>query len=115
MDAVRVEDMGAAVVSIFNNPNEYIGKKVGLSGDRLTMNEYAAIISEVTGKTLTYNQVPANVNAKFPFPGAEDLAAMFEFYATSEFVREIPLTRKLNPATQTFRQWAESNKDTLLA
>ena len=115
MDAVRVEDMGAAVVSIFNNPNEYIGKKVGLSGDRLTMNEYAAIISEVTGKTLTYNQVPANVYAKFPFPGAEDLAAMFEFYATSEFVREIPLTRKLNPATQTFRQWAESNKDTLLA
>ena len=81
----------------------------------MSFTEYAAIVSEVTGKKLTYNQVPGEVFAKFPFPGADDMAAMFEFYTTKHFKRDIPLTRKLNPQTLTFKQWAEQNKDKLLA
>ena len=80
MDAISVADIGGAVATIFKNPDRSVGKKPGLSGDKMTMNEYAAIISEVTGKTLKYNQVPVEVFAKFPFPGADDLAVMFEFY-----------------------------------
>lgn len=100
MDAVSVDELGGVVATLFNNPGEYIGKKIGLSGDRMTLHEYAAIVSEVTGKTLKYNQVPLDVFAKFPFPIASEMATMFEYYEVGNPVRDIELTRKLNPNLQ---------------
>ncbi len=114
MDAVGITDLGPAVVSILNSPDKYIGEKIGIGGDRMTMAEYAAIISEVTGKKLTYNQVPVEVFAKFPFPGADDMAIMFEFYDVGKVNRNAAFTRTLNPNMATFRQWAEKNKDKFL-
>lgn len=92
MDAVSVNDVGGVVTTIFNNPDQYIGKKIGLSGDRMTLSEYAAIVSKVTGKTLKYNQVPLDTYAKFPFPIAPKMAAMFEYYEVGKPVRDIELT-----------------------
>ena len=114
MDGIGVEDGGPAVAAIFDKPEEYIGKKIGFSGDKLTLSEYMAIISKVTGKTVTYNEVPYEVFAKFPFPGADDIAAMFEFYDVGNPDRSIEKTRELNPSTLSFQQWAEKNKDKLL-
>ena len=114
MDTVCVADGGPAVAAIFDNPGEYIGKKVGLSGDKMTMSEYAAIVTKVTGKTLKYNEVPYDVFAKFPFPGADALAVMFEYYDVGNPDRSIEATKKLNPAALSFQQWAEQNKDKLL-
>ena len=114
MDGIGVEDAGPAVAAIFDKPEEYIGKKIGFSGDKLTLSEYMAIISKVTGKTVTYNEVPYEVFAKFPFPGADDIAAMFEFYDVGNPDRSIEKTRELNPSTLSFQQWAEKNKDKLL-
>ncbi len=114
MDAISVADLGGVVAKILNNPDKSIGKKPGLSGDKMTMSEYAAIISEVTGKTLKYNQVTGEVFARFPFPGADDLAIMFEFFEVGKPDRSTELTRKLNPKTASFREWAEKNKDKLL-
>ena len=68
----------------------------------------------MTGKTVKYNQVPVEVFAKFPFPGADDMAVMFEYYSVGHPEHDVELTRKINPNTQTFEQWAEQNKDTLL-
>lgn len=111
MYAVSVDDLGVAVVTILDNPGKYIGKKLGLSGDRMSMHEYAAIISKVTGKTLKYNQVSGDAFSQFPIPGAGEMAAMFEFYDVGKPVRDIALTRTLNPNAATFEQWAEKNKD----
>ena len=80
----------------------------------MTMAEYAAIISEVTGKKLNYNQVSTDTYAK-SFSGAEHLAVMFEFFEVRQPERDIALTHTLNPNTSNFRQWAEKNKDQLLA
>ena len=115
MDALSVADIGEIVVTVFKSADKYIGKKLNLSGDKKTMGEYAAIVSEVTGKTLTYNKVPAEVFSKFPFPGAEELAVMFEFFSSDKFTPDQELTRILNPSTTHFKQWAEKNKDKLLA
>ncbi len=112
MDGVAVADCGPAVAAIFDNPEEYIGKKIGFSGEKLTGREYAAILSKVTGKTINFNYVPPEVFAKFPFPGADDIATMFEFYDFENGPdRSVELTRKLNPAAQAFEAWARQNKD----
>ena len=111
MYGISVVDGGPAVASVFDNPAEYIGKKIGLAGDKLSGDEYVAILSKVTGKTIKFSYIPPDVFAKFPFPGAEDLAVMFEFYDQYSIDRSVELTHKLNPNTVGFEEWAEQNKD----
>ena len=113
---MSVEHLGPVVVSILKDSDNYMGKTVGICGDRMTMAEHAAIISEVTGKKLIYNQVsPDEFEAYFPYPAANGVSTMFEFFEKGEPVRDMELTRALNPDVPTFRQWAEKNKEKLLA
>ena len=111
MDAVSVADGGEVVASIFKSPDEFIGKKIGLSGDKKTFDEYLAILSKITGKTYKFNKVTTEEYAKFPFPAAGDIAAMFEFYSRGNPDRDIALTKRLNPKAQTFEEWVTKNKD----
>ena len=111
MDGVSVEDGGPAVASVFEQPDEFIGKKIGLSGDKLTPEEYMSILAKVTGKPYRFQYVPGEVYEKFPFPGADDLAAMFDFYENHNPDRDVALTRRLNPQARGFETWAKENKD----
>ncbi len=75
----------------------------------MTMTKYAAIISEATGKKLTYNQVYVEEFSKLPFPGAADIAVMFEFNDKVKLNRDAEFTRTLNPNMAKFKDWAEKN------
>ena len=113
---MSVKDLGPAVASVLKECDRYMGKTVGLCGDRMTMGEHAAIISEFTGKKLTYKQVSEEeFVCGFPYPAADCVATMFEFFEKGNPVRDMELTRVLNPKVPSFRQWAEKNKDKLLA
>ena len=114
MHVVIVAECGPVVASVFNKPEEFIGKKIGLAGTKKTLAEYMAIISKVTGKTFTHNPMSFEDFAKLPFPGAADLSAMFEFYSNYNPDRDIELTRRLNPNMLSFEEWAEMNKDKFL-
>ena len=110
IDGISVEDAGEAVASVFTNPSEFIGKKIGLSGDKLTMTEYVEILSKVTGKTIEYNQVTPDQFAQFPFPGADDAAVMFDFFSRGNPDRDCVLTQRLNPKVRRFEKWATDSK-----
>ena len=111
MDAVSVENAGAAIASIFAQPEKYTGKIIGLSGDRLTVKEYIDIVSSVTGKKIQVTSISVEDYAKLPFPGADDLAAMFHFYVKGNPDRDQELTKKLHPGTLSFKTWADNNKN----
>lgn len=116
MDGVSVEDAGPAVAAVFSKPEEFIGKKIGLSGDKLTMSEYMEIISKVTGNTWRYNQLTPEEFVKIvKFPSSEDMASMFDFYSRGNPDRDVALTHRLNPNTHTFAQWAPKHKEQLQA
>ena len=74
------------------------------------MAEYLAIMSELSGKTIKYNEVDVDEYVKFPHPLAPDFAPMFDFYARGNPSRDIALTKKLNPNALTFQEWATKNK-----
>ena len=114
MHAISVPDGGPIVAAVFSKPEEYIGKVVSISGDKLTIHEYTAIIGKVTGKTVRYQQVPVEAFAKFPFPGADDIAIMFDYFARGNPTYNVENTRKINPKTLRFEEWAEKNKEKLL-
>ena len=110
MDGVSVEDAGPAVASVFANREEFLGKKIGLSSDKIPPEQYMDIMSKVLGKTFKYQYVPVEVYEKFPFPNADDLAAMFDFYERGNPDRDIALTRRLNPKARDFETWVRDNK-----
>ncbi len=65
MEGIGVEGGGPAVASIFANPDEFIGKKIGFSGDKLTIQQYMDVVAKLTGKTIKYNQVTPDQFAQF--------------------------------------------------
>ena len=116
MDVISVADGAPIVLAVFQNPQQYLGKKVAISGSRKTIAEYTEIISKVTGKTVKYNQISFEQAANDPNnPFARDISAMFEYYSKVDTPYDEEFTRKLHPGTLTFQQWAEQNKDKFIA
>lgn len=70
-------DVGKLAASIFGK-EELIGKHVGQASIVASGDEIAEIYSKATGKTIKYNPVPWETFASFGFPGADELAQMFE-------------------------------------
>ncbi|KAM3916755.1 nmrA-like family domain-containing protein 1 [Leptodactylus fuscus] len=113
MDGISVSDLGPAVLSILKNPKEYTGKNIGLSAEKLTVAQYAEIMSKVSCKVIKDAKISPEDYAKLPFPGAEEMANMFRFYIMIPD-RDVPLTHKLNPETKNFQQWLEENKEAFI-
>ena len=109
--AMSVEDVGRIVAPIFEQPELYIGKVLKLAGDELPAAEYASAMSKQLGREVRYAHVPREVFAALGFPGAEDLADMFEFYRVHMPSRrkEIDDCRKIDPQVQSFGAWLSSN------
>ena len=51
----------------------------------------------------------------YGFPGAKDLAVMFQFFISGKCDHDIELTRKLHPGILTYEQWVEKNRDAIEA
>lgn len=117
LGAVAAEDVGGVVAEIFKRPGEFIGKTITIVGDDIPMQKYAEIMAKVTGKQVVYKYIPRETFAAFGFPGADDLASMFEMYRLcfTDRSAERDFSRKLSPSIRTFEQWARDHKDKLLA
>jgi uncharacterized protein YbjT (DUF2867 family) len=115
LPAIAVEDIGKCACGIFKRGAEFIGKKVGISGEQLTGAQLAAAMSRALGKEIRYNNVPPEVYRKFGFPGADDLGNMFQFKRDfNEYycgARDPKFTRSLNPELLTFEAWLGKYKD----
>lgn len=109
MAGIAAEDIGKCAYGIFKNPGKYIDQYVGVAGEHLTGDEMAAKLSTALGEPVAYNKVSAEVFRSFGFPGADDLGNMFQIYDEFEekvnSLRDVKLSRELNPALQDFDQW----------
>ncbi len=114
LPGIAAQDIGRCAYGIFKAGQEYVGKTVGVAGDQLTGQEMAAAFSQALGKPVRYNAVPPQAYAAFGFPGADDLANMFQFKRdfNEHFcaVMSTQTARRLHPGVQTFAQWLEANK-----
>ena len=115
LDAMSVADGAHVVVAAFQNPQDYIGKKVGLSADKKPISDYMATISSVTGKTVRYNQVSFDeYRQQVNNPMVDALAGTFEYYSYGGPSYNVEFTRRVYPGIPTFQQWAEKNKEALI-
>lgn len=114
LPGIAAEDIGKCAYAIFKKGQEYIGKTVGIAGEHLTGAQMAAALAKAIGQEVRYNDVPPEVYRTFGFPGAEDMANMFQFKRDFQQVfcgaRNPDVARSLNPALQTFETWLAHNK-----
>jgi uncharacterized protein YbjT (DUF2867 family) len=113
MDGIAAGDIGGCAYGIFREGGTYAGKHVGISGGKLTIGEYADAMSKALGRKVIYNKVSSDAYRGFGFPGAVELGNMFQFYDEQVKdvggMRDIALSKKLNPQLQSFEQWLNAN------
>jgi len=109
--ALAVEDTGGVVTAIFEKRAEFIGETVEIAGDQMPAQKIAQIMSRVLGRRITYSHIARETYAALGFPGARELAEMFEFlrFYLPNRRAEIAQCRRLYPPMQTFEPWLQAN------
>eukprot|EP00667_Euglena_gracilis_P016350 EG_transcript_17096 len=106
--------IGRCAYGILQGGREWVGRTLGVAGEHLTGREMAEALTVALGEEVTYYAVPFDDYRKLDFPGADDLGNMFQFFVECDVavrgVRDVALSRKLNPALQTFAEWLVDNK-----
>ena len=117
---IAAEDIGKVAYAIFKAGDQYVGKRVGIFGEALTIDEMGKALSKTLGVgPIQYNAVDADAYRGFGFPGADEMGNMFQVYR--DFEKEVLGARsqqeakKLNPGLQTFEQFVAKQKNAILA
>jgi uncharacterized protein YbjT (DUF2867 family) len=117
LPGIAAEDIGKCAYGVFRGGSEYVGKTLGIAGEHLTGDQMAAVLSHALEQKVRYDYVPPEIYRTFGFPGADDLANMFQFKRDFEAdfcrARNIDLSRKLNPELQSFSKWLSRNKSNI--
>lgn len=113
--AVAAEDVGGPVAVLFERREDVLGETFYLVGDDLPPAAYAEIMSRVSGRVVGYGHVPREEYAALGFPGAQDLADMFEFYRSRVPDRRADLERttELYPEVRNFESWLQGHREEL--
>lgn len=113
MAGIAAEDIGKCAYGIFEEGSSMIGQTVGVAGDQISCADMAKVLTQVLGQEVKYNEVTPDVYRSFGFPGADDLGNMFQFYRDFDeacnSVRDVSVSRRLNPELKSFQQWASEN------
>lgn len=108
ISAFDVNDIGGVAAASFLQPKRWNGDYIPSTGDHLSPAEYVKQIGEVTGKKVKLNLVPRDVFAKFPFPGAHELAEMFGWFDEYTYHGRIAKREegiRAYPDHKSFREW----------
>lgn len=117
LPGIAAIDIGHCALGIFKGGSAYIGKTVGIAGEHLSGDEMAAALSRALGEPVRYESIPFEVYRGLGFPGAEDLANMFQFKHDFEAdycgSRPIAPSRQLHTGLQSFDQWLARHRSAL--
>ncbi|MGA8603828.1 MAG: NmrA/HSCARG family protein [Thermoplasmata archaeon] len=104
LQQVALDDLGAFVVHLLENPTRFRGKRINVASDALTGRDAARILSDVLGKKVEFQQVPiAALRSQ-----SADYAKMFEWLERAGYTADIEGLRRDYPEVgwHRFREWA---------
>ncbi len=113
LPGIAAADIGPVAFGIFARGDEMIGKSIGIAGEHLTGAQMAEQLTLALGEPVKHIALSPAQYAALGFPGADDLANMFQFKRDFEHFyrgsRSVDCTRQLYPGAQTFAQWLASH------
>ncbi len=117
LPGIAASDIGACASALFRQRKLAIGGRMGIAGEHLDGNAMAMALARVLDEPVCYEPVPFPQYARLGFPGAADLANMFQykhdFNAQYRALRPVADTRTLYPGLLNFATWAERHAETL--
>ena len=107
LQMVAVDDIGKFSAKAFTDADKFKGAEIDFAGDAVTMAEAAAALSELIGKTVTYQPIPISAVRQ----NSEDFAKMLEWFDAGGYTADIPsLESKWGIRPITLKQWVRSQK-----
>src|SRR5262249_53507585 len=94
LPGIAAEDIGKCAYGIFKKGDEFIGKRLAISGENLTGAQIAAVFTEVLGHEVRYNSVLRHTvvsDLRVPTPWATN----FNSCGTSKTTSPVCATRTL--------------------
>ena len=101
---VSLEDLGAFVTMLLENPGRFRGRRINVSSDSLSYAGVAEVLSAVIGHRIEYQPIPiAALRAQ-----NEDFAKMYEWFERDGYTADIEALRREFPQIgwHRFRDWA---------
>jgi uncharacterized protein YbjT (DUF2867 family) len=109
LPGIAVEDIGPCAFGIFAGGESLAGKSVGVAGEQLTGAQMAEQLALALGEPVRHVAPSPHEYAALGFPGADDLANMFQFKTDFErtycAARNPACARELHPGLQSFAGW----------
>jgi uncharacterized protein YbjT (DUF2867 family) len=113
LPGIAAADIGACAATLFRQGEAAIGRKVGIAGEHLSGAQMAGALARALGEAVQHVAMAPADYARLGFPGANDLANMFQFKrdfnADYCAARDVAATRDLHPRLSTFEDWLRAN------
>ena len=113
LPGIAVADIGACAYGVFKRGPGVAGQRFGICGEVLTGDQLAAGMAKHLGEPVSFTDLPFEVYRNLGFPGADDLANMFQVQSicSQQFLanRDVNLARALHPGLQDFDSWLTAN------
>jgi uncharacterized protein YbjT (DUF2867 family) len=117
LPGIAASDIGACAFAIFVHGSELAGRSIGIAGEHLCGAQMAEQLTLALGEPVRHVAMPPEQYARLGFPGADELANMFQFKRDFErrycAARDVAGTRELHPGLLTFAAWLARNKSRL--
>jgi uncharacterized protein YbjT (DUF2867 family) len=108
LQQIAVEDIGAFSVTVIDRGEPMFGKRFDIASDELSGDQLVELLSRVTGKKLSYVQLPREVLAKM----GEDMARMFDWFESRGYSADLAGLRRDFPEVRwhRFEEWARAQR-----
>jgi uncharacterized protein YbjT (DUF2867 family) len=104
LSLIAVDDIGAFAALAFEHPDTYLGKTIEIAGDALTPSQIAVAISQATGRSIPYIQLPIEAIRQ---QNADFARALDRINEGGSDLPDIAALRRLHPDLMQFDAWLE--------
>jgi len=107
LQMVAVDDIGKFGAKAFIEADKFKGAEIDIAGDAATMPEAAAAMSDLTGKPVSFQQIPIAAVRQ----NSEDFALMLEWFDAVGYSADIPsLESRWGIRPITLKEWVRTQK-----
>jgi uncharacterized protein YbjT (DUF2867 family) len=106
LQMIAVDDIGAFVALAFEHPDKWNGRALDIAGDELSMTELADAFGRVSGREVSYRQVPWE---QFEQQAGPEMTSMYKWFQDVGYDIEIPAIRREYPRLTSFEKWIQTN------
>lgn len=113
LPGMAVADIGPIALALFERPQRWIGRSLGVAGAHVDGERMAASLGRVLGEPVRHCSPRFAELAALPFPGASEMANMFrflhDFNDEVRAMRPVGPARELHPGLLDFDAWLAQN------